>query len=1681
MSHNLPVFNLNLPDNGGDPGTWDTALNAFLDEIDAAFSGTSGHTHDGTDTQGPQLDHEDLLNIGTNTHADIDTHIADTTKHFTAASVAVEVSDKDAAGLNDTVDVAAVADLRIRGARSITDLGSGIVLVDVSPITGSTGTPQGVPSHLPSTSAPVAVTDYFNGVAGSPLSSSNWFVTAPQLVELVMSPTGAHFSQDLAHQGVATGVIVNRVKTQVPHSEVQRVTLHLCRIGTDAFVDTTTRFSIQLALMSSVYSGANLPSRLGFFFRIEVYKTGVTLYMDRTLFAVPTVLSNGLSQVVTLWSDSNPVSAATGKHYQGAHEFSLDRNHAFHYSYNNGPVNLGTAGNAGAATAYVTALRQSLMLEPGLLALGQLTPATQGGVAPHFGRFGFDLSWHIAANPDTSDINKIDATVEYFTATSTDDETAVYTAVLAEGDCAAAEPTPPAEPCCPDLNPTNTVGETLVLTLPAPYGGGGWGSGMPPALGGPPEPDVITAFRVTARIADGDPTYGYAGFLLRRLGEENNPDEPTHVVYCAAPSDVEIEIIEPPRPGTREAVIAISGARIPSLVGRPVFYPADPSTALASTGSVPPGAGAYPQPIPYPVPGQPGALLGSSSAVVAAGAWDAAVPVDDSVVSNIRWYRDVADGSLVIKFDVGDGLPYGSALDVEIPFLIHPADGITTVGGSLASRIILHPPKPEWVASKFFRRDSTGAWDRVTDVPDLSHVYLVAYGRRLPLPIVQENDTTPTLWGGFPVDVDASAVVASKFVVIDADTGLAATDVTVESIDMWKGWYDLEDTDFPASAEFPPTGNSPVSLLGETVFVHLSLAGDIVGKQFILRAVETEDPALPPADLYLPPVTGATPVIYGITASTTDADAAADFTVSGAGFVDVAVTVTAGASSSPTSVLTSVDGTEVTFSVADLGAAGTVTFRVRNYAGAGAYDEFSIVVDSALPPAISGVSPGSFVEGTVSQHVVVSGDASTFDPGALLTIQPDVPVTVTVHSVALTTGAGNKFDVYMDIPVGAPYNIDFTVTNPNGDTSSTSSIAVAAPSAPTVSALTFYPIDDYGGATNAQGKERGAKGWIKITGTNFRNGATVTTDFPELVIIGEVTRIGATEMKVGYEIGGLATVGETVTVTYTDPNGTSSASDTFDIESRTPVITLVNIMNPHEGAGVAGTADGSAHVYISGKHFFEDGAAAVTDVDSGGAASPITFATDVSVVDDNLIIVHVLTLPANTAGQTASLIVSVGSKTATYSFEIQNQPKPQITGWQVFPGGPTALDPIVVEYSATGYDVVLYGAALSTEITSADLTVDGVSLTTTPTISSPNITFASTTFPGSATDPTVYAELTLAGGDVVSLPLFELVSAVGGTPTISEVNIFDVVESTRGGSIEIIGTDLGPSNVSTVTLEATTPDVLPLSVAPGIGTNEPISVQIISQTSEKIVIGVVASDLLGFTDGACTFDLKFYGPDGSDVSDVVNGTAVLIVEAFVDRPKFAVVVPAIDTTAGNTNTLEYDLVTVDEAGNVAAGADGGEYIEVVRHATVISTQALTGGLVFSSGADTIVRATTGWDTEGYRAGDYIVITDAEDTRNNGTFKIATIGGAGNKTITVETGAPAAGYPDYTAGIPVANAADTSAVVSLSPIVAHKVLAPTGATKAKVTFDNPAIVGAECEVRLVSRDGRILDVRRFTTT
>ena len=1493
MSLFTAFINLELPAHGEYPNSWEVPANANFALIDVLFDGVrsdgggGGHVHDGTPGQGPQIRHDELVaaTIGSYDHDDIDTHIDDTSIHFTERLVTVS-DDGVSTVVNDVLEI------QFPNAVSIVDAGGGVVVVN----TGSVGSggPVGVPSHLPVTYPPVAVTDYFNGVNGQPLSSSNWFVTAPQGVELLVKDEAATLAQDVSLGGVAQGTNVNRVKAQVPHSEVQRVTLYVCRVGTDDFVEDTDVFSFQLALMSSVFAGVNSISRLGLFFKIDVFKQSGQIYMTRTLYAIPTVGTSGNGNVTVLWTDTGPVSDF--RSYLGSHEFSLDRNHAFHYSYNNGPVNMGTANNTGAATPFIATLSNSLMSE--YTAYSQASGPL--GIAPQFGRFGFDTAWAIPQS------GLVDASFRFFTATSTDDENLYYSAVKRFTNCDEIPPQPQPLPCC-DSGLYSAVEVGTILPTDPPTG-----SGL----------NSVVNYTVIQRIPEGDSTYWWAGFLLRRTGFENDPNADTYPVYCEVPANVEVRTIVPGRPCTTGGRIEIRGDYLPDLLDKPEITPTLSSEALDTP--LAPGAGNYPQPIPYPVPYLPGSVVGGPPNTTA-GIWSNTLPVVESVIEVTDWYRDLSTGSIIIDFNVGDGLPYGASLDVTLTSLVNSASTVT-----VNQAIILYPPAPAITQVRYFQRDVSGDWvelDPLDGLPESSRIYMVVCGKRLPLPIPKTTDASSALnyWTpGFPVDLldtGSGYDLTGHYFFVDQATGLRTSNITIHQMWLYKGWFDLNADELPATLDpdvgnptdgFPPVNATPTNLLGETIFLEIELDMGEANNEYLLRIIELNDTSLPPAELSLPTVAGAAPIITGIEVSP-DISVATGKTVTlyGRNFDDPPVITVAGSVISNIDAETWVSINEVTFTC-DFDSAATETIQLTNPNGLS--DTIDIVVASASAPSISGVGDGinplaSVTAATRNQPFEVQG--INFDSGAVLDISPAVNIRNLVFD-----DISDTFTFIADVPSAAGTDLTFLVTNPNGNASSPFLVPISAPAGPALTSFTY--LDPQGVALPDQddGQRIGAIGILKITGTGFRTGATVTVDVPQYVSLGTASVLSATEIQVDYEISESAPILSTVTVTVTDPDATSTDTDTFDIFEPLPIITVVNVANPHEGAGAAGVPSGSAMVRIYGSNFFAEGADNILSVEVN-AGTPYGSVTSWTTVSDNLIEISELVLNPGDAGNTIQIdVIATNGATASYSFDIEDAVIPAIEGWTVHPSSiAAALDPVIVAPGASSHEVRLYGANLTTWITDATLTGPFVG-TPSPTLTASVITVTLPTINsplGATEDPTVYAELTLAGSAVpLTFALFQVDTTAGATPTITEVTKTNVIEGSRAGLLRIDGTDLSANVVGRVELSVNDSTKLPLSVSPNTSL-KPVQTRIVEQTSTYIIVELRIADTLATAD--VDFRVKIYDPTGAE--HVVTAFDVEI-DPFPSRPKIDTI-GAIDPAASAANDVTIDLTE----------AVGDEYIDAV--------------------------------------------------------------------------------------------------------------------------------------------------------
>lgn len=1503
MGQYTPYLTLELPDHGEYPNTWEVPANANFLRIDQAFHGFRsdepngyGHVHDGTAGQGPKLKHDQLLHydgggdvyVPVYRHEEIDEHIADAAQiHFPLSSVILTVNDQDAAGAGGTVEypvgtpspawtngpysAAIITELRFPAA-AVSSPSPGVVVIDTSLLPsggGGTGPGVGVPTHLPSTHAPVAVTDLFHGDELKPLSQGNWWVST-DAVELLVFADAAQLTVDTAQGGPASGRVVNRVKAQVPHSEVQRVTASLCRVGTDDFVTAVDTFSFQLALMSSAFLGTNVLSRLGFFFKLDVFKQAQTIYLTRTLYAVPTVNAAGISVATVLWTDTGP--ASDYRHYQGVHEFALDRNHAFHYYYNNGPVNLGSAGQPGAATPFLATLVAQLSAE------FTLFPQSSAplGVAPQYGRFGFDVAWAVPAG------GALDASVEYFTATGLDDESAVYSAVKKGGDCGAVMPVfPPTEPCCTAIGdivpPTIEPG----MTIPGPPlpGGGGGGGGD-------------TDWRVVEVVSEGDAEFEWRGFVLKEVGYETDPAAPRVPIFCEAMSALIATDDLAPRSGASARII-VSGDRIPGLVEL-TWRPTAAATALPLP--LPAGAGSYTQALPYPVPAQPGTLDLTTPDIVV-GVWPEALPLDDRVFKNVAWFRR-ADGALEISFDVADGVPVGFAADLTVTSGLYAGNS-----APVTAAVVVRPGAPAWFSADLYQRSDVGAFTAAATLEAGRRAYLAARGRRLPLPITPAGSplAAQTLWSGFPIDPTAAgaALLDAKYLLVDLDDGsvLDIESLSPEGV-IYKGRHET-----PPAVEFPPANSTPVDETGETLFLSFDVPADLVGRRLALRAVETADATLPVADILLPDVTASVPRVVAVTVSpdTTPGGTPKTFVVDGTGFD--AVTITATSANTSFGSLVAQSATQLTFT-GTVTAGVTAVFRITNTGGL--YVDVSLLFGSVAVPTVVSVVPATLTAGAVGVTFTVQGTG--FDVGAAV----GAPPLTDVRQVGVDAGADTATFI-ADVPAtAAGSSVAVTVTNPNGNVSTPFAVPITAPPKPCPLLLTFYAsaIDYAVDAANARGREVGAAGLLRITGTGFVDGVTLSTDVPTWLRLGAATVVSSVEMTVGYSLAAAAPVGASAQLIATHPDGLTSGTLSFVIEEPTPIVLAMSVTNQREGAGHAAAPAQTARVLISGRSFFRDGASNIASVavTTGNGSVP---AGEWSATSDTLLVIDRLVLDADTADETCTIrLTTIGGKFVQRSFVIRPHLVPSVVSWTVAPApGGAALDPLVVPEGAANHVITLYGS----ELAFADYALTG------PFVGGPVVvksaTYVTITLPtidaNVTGDPTVRLAMTPYGTTTqYSFDLFLVDTSDPGAPTVSAVDAYALYEASRAAEVVIVGTNLTPKRVGRVEFVAADPADLPVSVRP-LGTRDPIRVTIVEQTATRITARLDLADNLAELD----FDLRLKAPDGSTIS---IAPFTVTPESLPNRPALQRPLPALSIAVGNANDVTYTVTD----------PLGGEYVEV---------------------------------------------------------------------------------------------------------------------------------------------------------
>jgi hypothetical protein len=844
MASYTPYLSLDLVERGA--VEWHDRVNGNFVTLDSKFAGTSGHTHSGTPGSGPRISHSnltfELAYLPSNTHAQIDTHIANTSIHPTSANTKVIVSNLQESAATPTADVVDsvyikqtlnnTLDIRFPRALSVKNPSGNILVVDTGLNGGGTGPAVGVPTHLPTTYAPVVAVDHFTGMTGQRLSAGDWFTVSDSSspAQFEYGQSEARIYQKSSNRGVMSARVLHRVKSAVPHSEVQRVTLNVAEMVGET--PLTDRVSFQLALMASSRIGIAHPCYLGIFLRIELLGTTV----KKTIYSISGPPTAG-AQTPTIWWTTTGTANSTNYNVRGVHEFSLDRNHRLHYYYNNGPVDISGGTNdptvSGALTADVQTLIAALLAERSAVhPVG--SSATYLPVSPKYGRFGFDAEWAVSTGVKYSFTD--------FSASSIDDENTYYL-------CTNVPPAPtsvfpailPRQNCCSSGTwSTTKVGDFIYLV-------GGQPSGSV-------HPADVRTFVVTDLVGPDDPAYPdgsptiEGGFLYSEVIPGGYSQR--YVEFCEAMGGTPLVTQMRLARTNSRASIKIEAQRIPSLLLEPSFAPIGTAVNIAppiqgkaiSATFIPSNTRTYAVPIPYPDYSDPNS---TTNTVV----WPTTQPLNDQAIKNVE-YRRQTDGSLLVDFDVGD-LPPGAFLAMN---LTDALNGTNTLSVPVAVPIL--PNKPEITSVRIFTSPYTNQFNETSSMSGGTN-YLVITGKNFPLGLLPEGGT---LWGGYPLTGTVANFKERGYSLVDADTGASPTFATIEDMTVYKGTY------FPLSGTwsggFSTTGLTRSDSEGVTAFIKINVANSATAKNLVVRLQQVLDVALEPTDVQFAIPAGAANLQY---------------------------------------------------------------------------------------------------------------------------------------------------------------------------------------------------------------------------------------------------------------------------------------------------------------------------------------------------------------------------------------------------------------------------------------------------------------------------------------------------------------------------------------------------------------------------------------------------------------------------------------------------------------------------------------------------------------------------------------------------------------------------------------------------------------------------------------------------
>lgn len=517
LSENL---NLRKPERGSFEGVWDVPANENIDKIDALFSASAvagGHEHTGQPGQGPQIQHANLGGVGTNTHAQIDSHIANTTLHTDVAVGTITGEELNNSAV--TVTASNVTTINFQNA-ALVNTAPGVVTVIPR---GSSGTTGGSALFSKPESASVGYTDNFTQLVGTLLNQHSW-VTWLSSINAHSDWTigGAQSQYAFLRNDNAGGSILQQgystahCRGHIPHGTAQRITLYVDNFrpiqqngaavtGTDALNAITSgdRVCLSLDLLSGVGPGGNLsrPTAQGLSFLL--YNTGGTISAVLSIKVAPT------AQEVT-WTDfstSELATALTSEYLEGWHELSLRRHptipDAFyiHYYRNEGLVWTKLFNIASTIQAEADFAQAIVNLVNNLIASSQ----------PSYGRIGFAVSYNLSDSTRLYEFR-----VKHVAIGSADDDSNVGVVTIPTPDVVQ-----PPEPVCPS----------------GPFGPEPGGLGYLPLEIFPLDPDAPGTVW-TIRDAFDAPFGGVRngdGFIVQATSGVNTVD---YNIFCGIPSPI---------------------------------------------------------------------------------------------------------------------------------------------------------------------------------------------------------------------------------------------------------------------------------------------------------------------------------------------------------------------------------------------------------------------------------------------------------------------------------------------------------------------------------------------------------------------------------------------------------------------------------------------------------------------------------------------------------------------------------------------------------------------------------------------------------------------------------------------------------------------------------------------------------------------------------------------------------------------------------------------------------------------------------------------------------------------------------------------------------------------------------------------------------------------------------------